>query len=82
MVFKIDQKVWAQPTGRHGYHHVTIVDEIDNGEAFLLDWRKHNWNDSIVRARNMRPYIASMDLARTVRGVRYHNADMAGGVPH
>ena len=82
MVFEIGQKVWAKPTSRHGYHHATVVDKIDNGEAFLLRWRKHDWNNSIVCARNMRPFNASMGLARTVRGVRYHNTDMAGGVPH
>eukprot|EP00957_Ditylum_brightwellii_P166492 12673139-Ditylum_brightwellii.AAC.1 len=82
MVFEISQKVWAKPTGRNGYHSATIVDEIDNGEAFLLRWGKRNWNDSIICARNIRPYLASMGLARTVRGVRYHDADMAGGVPH
>eukprot|EP00957_Ditylum_brightwellii_P019247 1451425-Ditylum_brightwellii.AAC.1 len=70
MVFKIGKKVWAKSTGRNGYHRATIVDEIDNGEAFLLRWRKHNWKDSIVCARDMRPYVASMGLARTVRGVR------------
>eukprot|EP00957_Ditylum_brightwellii_P169059 12867732-Ditylum_brightwellii.AAC.1 len=82
MVFEIDQKVWAKSTGRNEYHRATIVDEIDNGKAFLLRQRKHNWNDSIVCARNMRPYIALMGLSRTMCGVRYHNADMAGGVPH
>eukprot|EP00957_Ditylum_brightwellii_P143819 10958986-Ditylum_brightwellii.AAC.1 len=82
MVFEIGQKVWAKPTGRHGFHFATIIDEIDNGGAFLLRWRKHNWNGSILCAKNMRPYIASMGLARTMRGVKYHNADMAGGVPH
>eukprot|EP00957_Ditylum_brightwellii_P131463 10026717-Ditylum_brightwellii.AAC.1 len=69
MAFKIGQKVWAKPAGRHGYHHDTIVDEIDNGDVFLLRWRKCNCHDSIVCARNMRPYVASMGLARTVRGV-------------
>eukprot|EP00957_Ditylum_brightwellii_P090208 6870602-Ditylum_brightwellii.AAC.1 len=82
MAFKISQKVWAKPAGGRGYHRATIVDEIDNGEVFLLRWRKHNRNDSIICARNMRPFVASMGLARTVRSVRYHNADMAGGVPH
>eukprot|EP00957_Ditylum_brightwellii_P202477 15330345-Ditylum_brightwellii.AAC.1 len=82
MTFKIGQKVWAKPAGRHGYHCASIVDEINNGEAFLLRWRKHDWNNSIVCARNMRPYVALMGLARTMHGVRYHNADMAGGVPH
>ena len=82
MAFGIGQKVWAKPSGRRGYHRATIVDKIGNGEAFLLRWRKHNWNDSIICARNMRPYVASMGLAKTVRGVRYHNTDMAGGVPH
>eukprot|EP00957_Ditylum_brightwellii_P162220 12352344-Ditylum_brightwellii.AAC.1 len=59
MVVEIGQKVWAKPTGRHGYHRATIVDKIDNGEALLLRWRKRNWNNSNVCARNMRPYIAS-----------------------
>eukprot|EP00957_Ditylum_brightwellii_P209660 15362688-Ditylum_brightwellii.AAC.1 len=82
MMFKIDQKVWAKPAGRHGYYHATIVDEIENGEVFLLRWRKHSWNNSIVCARNMRPYVALIVLARTMRGVRYHNTDTAGVVPH
>eukprot|EP00957_Ditylum_brightwellii_P123864 9441924-Ditylum_brightwellii.AAC.1 len=81
MAFKIGQKVWAKHAGRCGYHCATIVDEIDNGEVFLLRWRKCGWDNSVVRARNIRPFDALMGLARTVRGVRYHNTDMAGGVP-
>eukprot|EP00957_Ditylum_brightwellii_P068400 5192533-Ditylum_brightwellii.AAC.1 len=65
MVFEIGQKVWAKPTDRRGYHRATIVNKIDNGEAFLLRWRKCNRNNSIVCARNMKPYIASMGFART-----------------
>eukprot|EP00957_Ditylum_brightwellii_P155097 11806319-Ditylum_brightwellii.AAC.1 len=82
MVFKMSQTVWAKPTGRNRYHRATIVDKIDNGEAFLLRWRKRNWNNIIICARNMRLYVASMGLARSVCGVRYHDADMAGGVPY
>ena len=82
MAFAIGQKVLEKPNGGRGYHRATIVMEIDNGEAFLLRWRKHNWNNSIVCARNMRPFVALMGLARTMRGVRFHNMDMAGGVPH
>eukprot|EP00957_Ditylum_brightwellii_P055995 4243622-Ditylum_brightwellii.AAC.1 len=81
MAFTIGQKFWAKPNGRCGYHRATIVNEIDDGEAFLLRWRKHSRVDSVVRARDMRPFDASIGLARTVRGVRYHDADMAGGVP-
>eukprot|EP00957_Ditylum_brightwellii_P206232 15347456-Ditylum_brightwellii.AAC.1 len=66
MVLKIGQKVWAKPPGGRGYHCATIVDEIDNGEAFLLRWRKRNRNNSIVCARDMRPSVASMGLARTL----------------
>eukprot|EP00957_Ditylum_brightwellii_P046992 3567702-Ditylum_brightwellii.AAC.1 len=62
MVFEINQKVWANPTGRNGYHHATVVGKIDKGEAFLFRWRKCNWNNSIVCARNMRPFIASLGL--------------------
>eukprot|EP00957_Ditylum_brightwellii_P176871 13473036-Ditylum_brightwellii.AAC.1 len=82
MAFEIGQKVWAKPSANHGYHHATIVMEVDNGEAFLLRRRKRNWNDSVIHARNLRPFIASEDLAVTVRGVRCHDADMSGGVPH
>eukprot|EP00957_Ditylum_brightwellii_P090473 6889752-Ditylum_brightwellii.AAC.1 len=81
MAFAIGQKVWAKPNGRCGYHRATIVNEIDNGEAFLLRWRKCGQDDSVICARDMRPFNASMGLARTAHGVRYHNADMAGGVP-
>ena len=81
MAFEVGQKVWAKPNGGRGYHCATIVMEIDNGEAFLLRWRKHDRVDSVVRARDIRPFDASVGLARTVRGVRYHDADMAGGVP-
>eukprot|EP00957_Ditylum_brightwellii_P082954 6306813-Ditylum_brightwellii.AAC.1 len=81
MAFKIGQKVWAKPASGCRYHHATIVDEIDNGEVFLLRWRKHGQDNSVVCARNMRPFDALMGLARTVRGVRYHNTDMNGGVP-
>eukprot|EP00957_Ditylum_brightwellii_P134445 10249940-Ditylum_brightwellii.AAC.1 len=82
MAFKIGQKDWAKPFANQEYYHATIVMEIDNGEAFLLWWGKHNWNNSIVCARNLRPFIALIGLARTVCGVRYHDTDMAGGVPH
>eukprot|EP00957_Ditylum_brightwellii_P121520 9268126-Ditylum_brightwellii.AAC.1 len=82
MVFKIGQKVWAKPSANQGYHRVTIVMEVDNGEAFLLRWRKHNWNNSVVCARNLRPFIVLMGLARSVRDVRYHSTDMVGGVSH
>eukprot|EP00957_Ditylum_brightwellii_P125243 9547250-Ditylum_brightwellii.AAC.1 len=82
MVFKIGHKVWAKPSGHRGYHHATIVMVLDNGEAFLLRWRKHGWDNSIVCARNLRLFIAFEGLAVTVSGVRYHNTDMAGGVPH
>eukprot|EP00957_Ditylum_brightwellii_P098410 7497832-Ditylum_brightwellii.AAC.1 len=81
MAFAIGQKVWAKPAGSRGYHRATIVDEIDNGEAFLLRWRKHGQDDSVVHIRNMRPFDALMGLTRIVHGVRYHDADMAGGVP-
>eukprot|EP00957_Ditylum_brightwellii_P070071 5322228-Ditylum_brightwellii.AAC.1 len=69
MAFKIGQKVWAKPVSGHGYHHATIVDEIDNAEAFLLRWRKHGWDNSVICARNMRPFVALMGLARTMCGV-------------
>eukprot|EP00957_Ditylum_brightwellii_P048392 3672960-Ditylum_brightwellii.AAC.1 len=69
MVLEISQKVWAKPTGRNGYHRATIVNKIDIGEAFLLRWRKCNWNSRMIRARNMRPYIVLMGLAWTVCGV-------------
>eukprot|EP00957_Ditylum_brightwellii_P201658 15326627-Ditylum_brightwellii.AAC.1 len=82
MAFKIGQKVWAKATDGCGYHSATIVNEIDNDEAFLLRWRKCGWDNSVARARNMRPFVASMDLARTVHSVRHHNTGMAGGVPH
>eukprot|EP00957_Ditylum_brightwellii_P204787 15340852-Ditylum_brightwellii.AAC.1 len=81
MAFKIGQKVWAKPAGGRGYHRATIVDKIDNGGAFLIRWKKRGRDDSVAWARNMRPFVASMGLARTVCGVRYHNTDMAGGVP-
>eukprot|EP00957_Ditylum_brightwellii_P093591 7126850-Ditylum_brightwellii.AAC.1 len=81
MAFAIGQKVWAKPNGKCGYHCAAIVDEIDNGEVFLLRWRKRGQDDSVVRARDMRPFDASMGLARTICGVRYHDANMAGGVP-
>eukprot|EP00957_Ditylum_brightwellii_P155617 11845720-Ditylum_brightwellii.AAC.1 len=42
MAFNIGQKVWAKHSGCHGYHHATIVIEIDNGESFLLRWRKND----------------------------------------
>ncbi len=82
MAFEIDQKVWAKPIGRHGYHCATIVIEVNNGEAFLVRRKKDNWNNNIVKARDMRSFIASMGMGRTVNGVRYHNADMADNVPH
>eukprot|EP00957_Ditylum_brightwellii_P126125 9615039-Ditylum_brightwellii.AAC.1 len=81
MAFAIGQKVWAKPNSRRGYHRATIIYEIDNGEAFLLRWRKRGQDNSVVCARNMRPFDALMGLARTIRGVRYHDADMARGVP-
>eukprot|EP00957_Ditylum_brightwellii_P011799 890262-Ditylum_brightwellii.AAC.1 len=81
MAFTIGQKVWAKPNSRHGYPCATIVDEIDNGEAFLLRWRKRGRDNSVVHARDMRPFDATMGITMTFRGVRYHNADMAGGVP-
>eukprot|EP00957_Ditylum_brightwellii_P014619 1101867-Ditylum_brightwellii.AAC.1 len=76
MPFEISQKVWAKPASRRGYHCATIIDEIDSGDAFLLRWRKHSQDNSVVSARNMRPFDASMGLTRTVCGVRYHDADM------
>eukprot|EP00957_Ditylum_brightwellii_P010264 776146-Ditylum_brightwellii.AAC.2 len=81
MAFKIGQKVWAKLAGGHGYHRATIVNEIDNGEAFLLRWMKHSQDNSVVCVRNMRPFDSLMALTRTVRGVRYHGTDMAGDVP-
>eukprot|EP00957_Ditylum_brightwellii_P150934 11493394-Ditylum_brightwellii.AAC.1 len=81
MVFKIGQKSWAKPAGGCGYHRASIVMEIDNGEVFLLRWKKRGRDDSVICTRNMRPFVALMGLARTIRGVRYHVADMAGGVP-
>eukprot|EP00957_Ditylum_brightwellii_P097680 7440170-Ditylum_brightwellii.AAC.1 len=79
MALNIGQKVWAKHSGCHGYHRVTIVMEIYNGESFLLRWRK---DVSVICARNMMPFIASHGLTVTMRGVRYHSADMAGSAPH
>eukprot|EP00957_Ditylum_brightwellii_P120199 9172162-Ditylum_brightwellii.AAC.1 len=69
MAFKIGQKVWAKPASGCEYHHATIVMEVDNGEVFLLRWRKHNRDNSVICTRNMRPSTALMGLARTVHGV-------------
>eukprot|EP00957_Ditylum_brightwellii_P148436 11301034-Ditylum_brightwellii.AAC.1 len=80
-LLSIPQRVWAKPAGGRGYHRATIVDEIDSGEAFLLRWTKSGWDDSVICARNMRSFDASMGLTRTIRGVRYHDTDMAGGAP-
>eukprot|EP00957_Ditylum_brightwellii_P158432 12058616-Ditylum_brightwellii.AAC.1 len=82
MAFDIEQKVWAKCSGNHGYHHATIIMENDNSELFLLRWRNQCWDDSIICARNMRPFIASQGFAVTMRGDRYHNTGMAGGVSH
>eukprot|EP00957_Ditylum_brightwellii_P050711 3845191-Ditylum_brightwellii.AAC.1 len=82
MAFEIGKKVWTKPAGRRRYHHATIVNEIYNGKAFFLRWRKHSWDDSVVCSRTMRPFVTLMGLTRTVCGVRYHDTDMAGGVPH
>eukprot|EP00957_Ditylum_brightwellii_P146680 11165565-Ditylum_brightwellii.AAC.1 len=39
MPFYLGQTIWAKYPG-HGYHHVTIIIEINNGEIFLVRWRK------------------------------------------